>query len=398
MHHKKRKLLWAVLAIIVLLIAARVALPVALQRYVNQTLNSAEGYDGHVGDIDLAIWRGAYVIHDVEIKKAQGNVYAPFFTAEKIDLSILMAAVLRGNLVGELIFHKPTVNIVVTDEGTEDADAPEDIEQTGEQSDWQRVVTDLFPLRFDLVEVREGELHYRKPDSDPKVDVYLTNLNATLENFTNSRELSDSLVATLTADAAVMRNGSLDFTLEMDPYADQAQFDFKGKLLDLKLASIDDLIRAYTPIDVEAGTLDVVAELAAQGGRLTGYVKPLLHNVEVFKWREDVKEQDDNFLRIAWEGLVDGLSELFENQPRDLVATRIPIDGDISGPRPEIFTTVINILRNAFVSAFEAKLEGNVEPPGASSPPEPQVTPQSGDSKKQSQGQNQNQKQEQEQE
>lgn len=375
MHHKKRKVFWILGAVVVLLVIVRVALPSYLQRYVNQTLDSAEGYSGQVGDIDLAIWRGAYVINDVEINKASGDIYAPFFSAEEIDLSILMPALLRGHLVGEILLHHPTVNIVITEdpEKADEETVPKSFEQTGEPASWQQVLTELFPLRFDLVEIRQGEIHYRKPDSDPKIDLYLTNLDAKLVNFTNSRELSDSMVATLTATADVMRNGSLDFTLEMDPSAARPHFDFKGKLLNLEMPSIDDFIRVHTPIDLEAGSLDLVVELAARAGRLTGYIKPLLRNVEVFDWDEDVQEQGDNVLRIAWEGLVGGISELFENQPRDQVATRIPVDGDLSGPQPELFTSIINILRNAFINAFEADLDGDVQPPEPRSGSDPQA-------------------------
>ncbi len=374
MHHKKRKVFWILGVVVVLLVIVRVALPSYLQRYVNQTLDSAEGYSGQVGDIDLAIWRGAYVINDVEINKAAGDVYAPFFSAEEIDLSILMPALFRGHLVGEILLQRPTLNIVIT-EDPEKADeemVPKSFEQTGEPASWQQILTELFPLRFDLVEIRQGEIHYRKPDSDPRIDLYLTNLDAELVNFTNSRELSESMVATLTATADVMRNGSLDFTLEMDPYKEPPYFDFKGKLLNLEMTSIDDFIRVHTPIDLEAGSLDLVVELAARAGRLTGYIKPLLRNVEVFDWDEDVEEQGDNVLRMAWEGVVGGITELFENQPRDQVATRIPVDGDLSGPQPELFTSIINILRNAFVNAFEADLDGDVQPPEPRSGSDPQ--------------------------
>ncbi|WP_172962276.1 DUF748 domain-containing protein [Hydrocarboniclastica marina] len=374
MHHKKRKVFWILGVVVVLLVIVRVALPSYLQRYVNQTLASAEGYSGQVGDIDLAIWRGAYVINDVEINKASGDVYAPFFSAEEIDLSILMPALFRGHLVGEILLQHPTLNIVITEdpEKADEETVPESFEQTGEPASWQQILTELFPLRFDLVELRQGEIHYRKPDSDPRIDLYLTNLDAELVNFTNSRELSESMVATLTATADVMRNGSLDFTLEMDPYKEPPYFDFKGKLLNLEMTSIDDFIRVHTPIDLEAGSLDLVVELAARAGRLTGYIKPLLRNVEVFDWDEDVEEQGDNVLRIAWEGVVGGITELFENQPRDQVATRIPVDGDLSGPQPELFTSIINILRNAFVNAFEADLDGDVQPPEPRSGSDPQ--------------------------
>ncbi|WP_148862143.1 AsmA family protein [Marinobacter fonticola] len=357
MRHRKRKVLWVLLAFAIVLIAMRAALPEVLQRYVNRTLDSAEGYSGQVGDIDLALWRGAYVINNVEIDKATGEVFAPLFSARKVDLSLLTSALLRGKLVGELAFHQPLLNIVV-----EDSASSEGVQQTGEQADWRQVVRDLFPLRLDRVEIHDGEFHFRKPDASPPVDAYLTQIEGTLTNLTNSRELSDSLAANLELQAKAMQKGELTISMQMDPYREQAHFNFNGKLVNLEMDAIDQLVMAYTPIDIEAGSLDLVTELAAKDGRITGYVKPLLRDIDVFDWRKDVKEQGDNLFQAAWEGLVGGIAELLENQPRDQFATRIPIDGQIESPDTGTLSAVLNILRNAFISAFEANLEGSVNP------------------------------------
>lgn len=365
--HRKQKIFWAVIVLVVLLIGARIALPEVLQRYVNKTLDSAEGYDGQVGDIDLAIWRGAYVINDVEINKASGDVFAPLFSADEIDISILMSAILRGQLVGEIVLVRPVINFVVEDAEGDQAEESKDegAEQFGDDANWRQVVTDLFPLRLDLVEIRQGEVHLRKPDSSPPVDVYLTNLNASLRNLTNSRELSDSLVASVDLSADAMRNGSLDVSMQVDPYRELPHFDLDAKLLNLELEALDPLIKAYTPIDLEAGSLDLVVELAARDGQINGYVKPLLRDVKVFEWQEDVEKEGDNIFQIVGESLAGGLANLFENQPRDQLATRIPVEGSLEGPETEVLTAIINILRNAFVRAFEAELEGGVELPGA---------------------------------
>lgn len=355
MQHRKRKLAWALLALVVVLIAARAALPEILQRYLNQTLDNAEGYSGQVGDIDLVLWRGAYVIHEIEINKADGDVFAPLFKADRIDLSLLTSALLRGKLVGEAVFRKPLLNIVVEDdEGRQ--------QQTGEEADWRQVLRDLFPLRLDRIEFHDGEFHFRKPDASPPVDAYLTGIEATLTNLTNSRELSDSLAASLDLQARAMQQGELTVSMQMDPYRKQAHFNFNGKLTDLEISAIDPLIAAYAPVDIEAGSLDLVTELAAKDGQITGYIKPLLRDINVFEWREDVEKQGDNLFQAAWEGLVGAIAELLENQPKDQFATRIPIDGQIDSPDTETLTAVLNVIRNAFINAFEAELEGSVNP------------------------------------
>ena len=74
--------------LIVVLIGLRAAAPFAVQRYVNRVLDRAEGYNGRIGDVDLALIRGAYQIEDVEILKSDGKVPVPLFKSPLVDLSI----------------------------------------------------------------------------------------------------------------------------------------------------------------------------------------------------------------------------------------------------------------------------------------------------------------------
>ena len=45
-------------------------------------------YRGHIGDIDLAWWRGAYRINDLRIVKTSGDVPIPLLEAPLIDISV----------------------------------------------------------------------------------------------------------------------------------------------------------------------------------------------------------------------------------------------------------------------------------------------------------------------
>ncbi|MBS1526668.1 MAG: hypothetical protein JST19_13510 [Bacteroidetes bacterium] len=64
------KITYIVLALIIsALIVFRLALPGIVKHYVNKQLNALPGYTGHVNDIDIALWRGAYVIKGLHLKK-----------------------------------------------------------------------------------------------------------------------------------------------------------------------------------------------------------------------------------------------------------------------------------------------------------------------------------------
>ncbi|MEO6710443.1 MAG: hypothetical protein ABI054_11705, partial [Planctomycetota bacterium] len=105
----------------------------------------------------------------------------------------------------------------------------------------------------------------------------------------------------------------------------------------------------------EHGWFDLVVELDVKEGAMEGYVKPLFRDLSVFNLEKDAHR---NVLLTFWEALVGVASELFENQPRDQVATVIPIRGNLDAPNADLLAAVANILRNAFVRAYLPSLQG----------------------------------------
>jgi hypothetical protein len=93
---------------------------------------------------------------------------------------------------------------------------------------------------------------------------------------------------------------------------------------------------------------------------MTGYVKPLFRNLKVFSVSQDVKK--DNPLQFFWQALVGFTTNILKNRPRDQFGTLIPFSADAtSSTTTDIFATIGNILRNAFVRAYLPRLEGQPE-------------------------------------
>src|SRR5690554_5928211 len=124
------------LTVIVILVLARIAAAQVLQWYVNTKLDESPDYAGQVGDIDLALFRGAYRIEDIEIMKINGNVPVPLFAAREVELSVLWRALLNGAVVGEAVLHAPQINIVDSEDDSR--------KQTGEGGQWLTIIDDLF--------------------------------------------------------------------------------------------------------------------------------------------------------------------------------------------------------------------------------------------------------------
>lgn len=334
--------------LIVILTVARLMLPTALRWYVNRTINQSTMYEGHIGAVRVHLYRGAYSIEDVRILKTSGNVPVPLFAAERVDFALEWNALLKRKVVGRVVMERAELNFV---DNQSDAGS-----QTGAGAPWLDILKELFPFKINSAEVRRGSIHFRAFDTKPPVDVYLSQLEASIENLTNINDEITPLIATVKAEALAMDQARLQYQMKLNPFSYRPTFELAVRLLALDVTKTNALARAYGDFDFEKGWFDLVIELKSQEGAVEGYVKPLFRDLKVLSLRKDVRE--DNVLNFFWEALVGATVELLKNQPRNQFATLVPLRGTIESTRTDILTLIGNVLRNAFIRAYLPRLEG----------------------------------------
>jgi hypothetical protein len=347
------------LGVIVLLVAIRAVLPVAVKYYANKTLDELEGYSGHIDDVDLALIRGAYVIQGVRIVKTGGKVPVPFFSASEVDLSVQWKALLDGSIVSEIELHRPKVNFVTAakDEAASKAKAETKQEQVEPASNWTDVVKDLVPFNINRFSVSDGEVHYRDFSSKPKVDIFVQDIVAEARNLTNSEDKGGSMVATFDGRARAMQSGKLNFKGSVDPYAKKPTFRASFRLNGLELQQLNPYLRAFVNVDVEKGTFSLDSELAAKDGRFEGYVKPFIDDLDVLRW----EKEKESFPNKVWQAMVEATSELLQDQSKDRTAARVPFSGTFDDPKIGVWSAIGSVVKNAFVEALRRGLEGSID-------------------------------------
>jgi hypothetical protein len=308
-----------------------------------------KGYRGHIEDIDLAILRGAYKIDSMYLDKLDTVSFkqTPFFAASTIDLSVEWKALFHGSLVGELIFKNPKIRF------TKDKVEPDDVRK--DSTSFKKLLDDFMPLRVNRFEIDDGSIQYIDDHSNPKVDIALTNANVVGLNLINSYDSTALLPGHITAKANVY-GGTLDVNMKINPLAEVPTFDMNAELKNTNLVKLNDFFKAYAKADVNKGTFGLYTEIAAKDGRFAGYVKPLIKDLDILG-EEDRK---DNVLRKLWEGLVGGAGELFENQKKDRIATKIPFEGSVENPKANAWYAVTRILQNAFIRAIQPAIDQDI--------------------------------------
>jgi hypothetical protein len=337
------------LVLIALLIAARVALPYFVLRYVNQKIDEMPDYGGHIDDVDIHLWRGAYTVQGIDIVKTDGDVPVPFFSAPSVDLSVEWRALFQGSLVAKILFDRPVINFV--------AGPTEETSQVGVDKPWLGVIKDLFPLDINRFEVLDGAVHYRDFHSKPKIDLSVDRIHMIGTNLTNSSKLSKTLIANIEMTARAFDSGRLGAKVRLDPRPDKATFDLAATLEPIPLKTLNEFTEAYAHFDFEKGTFALATELAAKDGHIEGYIKPIFDGIVIVDLAEDIK----NPLKLAWEGMVAGVTRLLRNQPKNRFATKIPISGEFDAPRAAVLPTLGNLFRNEFVRAYQGNLDGTID-------------------------------------
>jgi hypothetical protein len=352
-HPWWRRIGFGFLVLVLVLIGLRLLAPTWVRWYVNRTIDRNPLYDGTIGDVELNLWKGGYTIHDIQLNKTTGTVPVPFFKASRVHLRLEWRSLLSGKVVGRVSMDDPVLNFV---DSTQGGTAEQTGGEGGGGGPWLAMIRNLFPLRINTVKVRNGSIHFRAFDTDPPVDVYLSQIYGSIDNLTNIHDEVTPLITTVEAKGFAKNQAEFEYRLKLDPFSYKPTFQLGVKLVGLDVTQVNALSQAYGKFDFEHGYFDLVVELDAAEGSLDGYVKPLFRNVKVFDIVKDAKK--DNPPEYFWEALVGVGSQLLKNQQRDQFGTVIPLSGTLEAARPDVLATIGNVLRNAFIRAYLPRFQG----------------------------------------
>lgn len=358
-HRRRRRavVFLCVLAILVVFVViGRTVLPSIARGYAIRALERNRLYEGKIGKVYIDIWRGAYSVEDVRVSKAIGNIPVPLFKARRIDFAIQWKALLHRKVVGSVVMEEPEVNFV---DGPSDAEDQTGLTAAG--GPWSSIIGGGFPVRINRAVIKQGSVHFRVYETETPVDLYVSEIEAVIDNLSNIRDEPKPLVSTVQATGLVMDHAELELKMAFDPFSYRPTFQMAARLLGLDVVELNDLAKAYGNFDFESGRFDFVVEADAKNGLLSGYAKPLFRDLRVFSLSGDSTD-GERAIDAFWEALLGTTTSVLKNRAREQFGTLIPFSGDLSGTTTaDMLATIGNILRNAFIRAYLPRLEGGQE-------------------------------------
>jgi hypothetical protein len=202
------------------------------------------------------------------------------------------------------------------------------------------------------ISIEDATLGFVNEQAEPRYRVYLSDIDARVENFTSRLTGERPMTARVTAQ--FMGSGETVVAATVRAEREGPDFDLSTRIEPTDVRRMNDLLRAHAGIDVASGLLSVYSELHVTGGRVDGYVKPLIRDLKVYEPQQD---RDKSVGRKLKEKAANLVSKLLGNRPREEIATVAPIAGPLQDPKADTWATMINLVQNAF---FEAILPGFV--------------------------------------
>ena len=253
-------------------------------------------------------------------------------------------------IVGEVEVYRPELNFSFSEDESQ--------RQTGAEVDWTKIVKDLLPININRFVVRNGDMSLVSLFDTSKDAIELKSLDVDILNIRNVEDRADPLPSPVTARGDVPGyGGTLKFDSRFNLLRQMPDFNYNMRFENLQLPKLNGLVKPYTGVNFERGTVSLYSEMAMQNGKFNGYFKPLTNGMRVFDWKEaDGRTVGQFFTEL----FAEGASELLENQKRDQIATRVPLAGTAENVETDVWTIVVNVIWNAYVGAFDKKIDETV--------------------------------------
>lgn len=328
----------------VILVGFRLYLPTLVKNYVNQVLSELPGYYGQIEDIEISFFRGAYVINGLFLNKIEAQTEIPFINLPKTDISIEWKSLFKGKIVSEILIYEPTINYVAEDQEGQEA---------AEEEDWYKALTDLVPIDINHLEVHEGKFSFIVAGSEPPLNLDVSNLELWADNLRNVEEELQTLPSPISLTGTSVGNGNLAIEGNLNLIRDIPDADISLVLENVDLTSLNDFTRHYANLDFEEGRFDLFSEIAIADGFLSGYIKPMLIGTKLIG-------KEEKFGEKLWEGFVGFFKFALKNQGTDTLASKVPLEGDLSNVETSLWITIRNVLKNGWIKAFSQAVDGDV--------------------------------------
>ncbi len=300
--------------VILVLIIIRLIIPAVALVVLNSLLDKKMGtYYGYVQDLELSLYRGAYQLQGLEIKKRDSK-NAPLLFVKEIDLSIAWRGLLKKNITADVTVVEAKVEIADSDDKSK--------KQTGFEEPtekWRAVFDTLVPIAIETLKVHQSSLSFTNRNLKAALAVVVEKIELQAHNL---RSHSKGELSPFYLKAEIQNHAKLDVTGNLNILENPPVGEVDFKIEKFNMASINKMLILYIPVDFTKGEISVFAEAAFSGGNTHGYAKLFLNDADIIASKQKYLGIKHFFIEI---GTAFG-NWLLKNSETKKVALRLPFN------------------------------------------------------------------------
>lgn len=343
--YKKKRYVLPIIVLIALVLF-RMYLPLLIKNKINNVLANIPGFYGEIDNIDIDLYRGAYVLNGMYLNKVNAETQVPFLSFPKNDISIEWKSLFKGRVVSEITMDSPEIIYIFEDQQKEGVIPNAD--------DWTKALTGIVPININNFKIHNGKIAFVQLQANPNIDLSISKIELIADNLRNVVSKESILPSTFRATGTTFGNGIVTLNGNINLIREIPDMDLAFSLKESQAKALNELTRHYAGIDFEKGTFRIYSEIAIADGFLTGYVKPFITDSKLIS-------KDDGILETLWEGFIGFFKFILKNQRTDTLATKVPIKGNLNNVEAGTWPTLINIFKNAWIKAFDEKVDDDIE-------------------------------------
>lgn len=252
----------------------RMILPFILLHAINWALANKLGtYDGHIQDFDLNLYRGAYKLQNLEIKKKNTQL-DPILSAEEIDLSLAWRTLLNKKISADVKVSKLIVRLM-------DSNKDEKKQIGTDEKGWQDALDVIIPISVESFKINNSAFYFTNNDLKVPLPFKIENIDGHAEDLqSHSNKFTNSL-SPFYLSGYVQGHAELKIFGKIDILAKLPRLQAHFSLVNFHPKMVNQLLLAYVPLDLTSGEISFYGEVALAKGEIDGYVNLFLHNVDV---------------------------------------------------------------------------------------------------------------------
>ena len=201
-------------------------------------------------------------------------------------------------------------------------------------------------LQLDSLRLSHSQIGFVDQSAKPPYRVFMSDASLKLTNLSNQTHQGRS---EFHAQGAFMGSGKTVLSGGFIATANPADFAIQLQLDDARLTDLNTFLLSQTGVDVADGLFSVYTEITVKGGRVEGYLKPLVRNLRV---SDKKKDQGKSFGKRVEMHVLQGLANLFKNRATRQVATVTRISGSTSDPKMSEWEAIRRLLSNGLFRAI----------------------------------------------